>query len=100
MLDPELEDIARRAERLYEEKLKGELEKNHWGQLVVIEPTSGDYYLGRKLDEASAKAHTAHPDRLFFALRIGYPVAVEIGACPQERDAEQLGKKLADRICI
>ena len=79
MLDPELEEVARRAQQLYDDKLKADLEKNHWGEFVTIDPTSGDYYLRRKLNESLLSIYEAHPGRLYYTLRVGHDVAVEIG---------------------
>jgi hypothetical protein len=72
-------DLARRAEDLYECRLKGSLEHSHPGQFVAIEPESGDYYLGRSLSEAIGAARRAHPDRLAYAVRVGQEPAIHIG---------------------
>jgi hypothetical protein len=84
MIDAELADLAKRAEKYYEEELKADLERTHWGWIVAIEPTSGDYFLGRNLTEAGLAAEAAHPDRLYHAVRVGYPVVYEIGGCYSE----------------
>jgi hypothetical protein len=46
---------------------------------VVIEPDSGDCFLGRTLSEAGWAAYKAYPDRRMYGMRIGYSVAVEFG---------------------
>ena len=46
---------------------------------VVIEPDSGDYFLGRTMIQAAEAAYKVYPDRQTYLLRIGYPVAVEFG---------------------
>lgn len=79
MVPPETQELVRQGEELYERKLREQLEVAYWGQFVAIEPTSGDFFVARKLDEAIVAARNAHPDRLAYARRIGYPVAVEIG---------------------
>ena len=71
--------LARRAESIYEQRLKAKLEPEHRGQFVVIEPDSGDYFLGRTLSEAAWAASKVYPDRPMFEMRIGYPVTVELG---------------------
>jgi hypothetical protein len=38
---------------------------NHKGEVIAIEPESGDYFLGENLDSASANALARYPDRLF-----------------------------------
>jgi hypothetical protein len=79
MVSENSQNLARRAELLYEEKLRGELEANHRNSFVAIEPDSGEYFLGQTLSTAIQAARTAHPDRLSFALRIGHPTAVNLG---------------------
>jgi hypothetical protein len=73
-------DLYERADRLYQERLRTELERSHLHSFVAIEPESGDYFLGRTLSEASAAASVAHPDRRCCILRVGHPVALHIGA--------------------
>jgi hypothetical protein len=73
-------ELVQRAEQIYEDRLKAELEKTHKDYFVAIEPASGDYFLGRTLSEASAAAHAKHPDRRSGVLRVGHRVGVQIGA--------------------
>jgi hypothetical protein len=81
MVSPELEAIARRAEQIYDERLRAQLEPTHRGWIVAIEPDSGDYFLGRTLEEASAALEKVHPSKvhLSYALRVGFPSVYEIG---------------------
>jgi hypothetical protein len=72
-------ELARQAEVIYKERLKPRLEAEHRGQFVVIEPDSGDYFLGRTLSEAAWAASKVYPDRPMYGMRIGYPSAVEFG---------------------
>jgi hypothetical protein len=78
MISPKSEDIARRAEQIYQERLKEELERTHRDEFLAIEPDSGDYFLGPTFSAASAAAHKVYPDRVAYVLRIGHPVALEI----------------------
>jgi hypothetical protein len=72
-------EVARRAEQLYEEKLRQELEATHRHSFVAIEPDSQEYFLGVTLSAAIQAARAAHPDRIAFALRIGHSSAVNLG---------------------
>ncbi len=71
--------IARRAQAIYEQRLKTLLESSHWGEFVAIEPDSGDYFFGSSLSEAIRAARQAHPDRVGFAMRVGPQTTVQIG---------------------
>ena len=73
------QDIAKNAERIYEQTLKERLEKTHLDEFVAIEPISGDYFLGRTMSEAIGLARKAHPDRLVHAIRIGHEAALHFG---------------------
>jgi hypothetical protein len=72
-------DVARRANRLYEETLRAKLEQTNRHDFVAIEPDSGEYFFGETLSEAIQASRAAHPDRLAFAMRVGHDAAVHIG---------------------
>jgi hypothetical protein len=82
MASPESEDIVRRAELIYDQRLREEFEPTHKGKFLAIEPDSGDHFLGRRLEEAAAAARRAHPNKTSYVLRIGFPATVEIGNSP------------------
>lgn len=79
MVSPELQELAQRAEQLYEQKLKAHLEPIAMHQFIAIEPISGDFFLGKTMAVASAAALEVYPDRMTHMMRVGHPVAVEIG---------------------
>jgi hypothetical protein len=81
MISPESRGLMRRAEQVYEQCYKAELERTHRDDFVAIEPDSADYFLGRTLSEAAQAAREVYPNRRYYVLRIGHPVTVEIGAC-------------------
>ena len=73
-------DLFDRAERVYEERLRKDLERTHLNSFVAIEPDSGDFFLGRTLSEASAAARAARPDRRCGVLRVGHSATLHMGA--------------------
>ena len=76
-------EIARRAQAIYDDRLKVKLETTHPDAFVAIEPDSGEYFLGKTLSEAIQTARTAHPDRIPFTIRVGHKATVELGVmCP------------------
>ena len=75
------QELARRAEHLYEQRLKAQLEPAHLNEFVAIEPDSGDYFLGGTLSEAAHALRKAHPDRRGFVMRVGHRAAVHLAAC-------------------
>lgn len=73
--------IAEQAKRIYELRWKAELEANHRGQFVAIEPVSESYFLAADFIGAAMAAKSAFPDRTSFVLRIGHAAAFQIGGC-------------------
>lgn len=80
MVSAETKSVIERAKRIYVEQLQAELESLHTHQFVAIEPESGDYFLGKTLDEAVKAARAKHPTRLSHTIRIGHRAAFHMGA--------------------
>jgi hypothetical protein len=86
MLSPDTEQLVERSERLYEERLKAELEANHLHEFVAIEPESGEYFLGPTLSDAAAACRAAHPNRRVYVVRVGHRAAIEMPGLTLLRD--------------
>jgi hypothetical protein len=71
--------IAEQAKRIYELRLKAELEAKHRDQFVAIEPVSESFFLGDQFIDAAMAAKNAYPDRKSFVIRIGHEAAFHIG---------------------
>ncbi len=78
-MDPKSENVAQNAKRIYEERLRGSLEKSHPDKFVAIEPISGDFFLGQTISEAIGASRLKYPDRLAHAIRVGHEAAVHFG---------------------
>ena len=74
------DDLLKRGMKLYEERLKRELEPEHNGEMLAIEVESGDYFLGRTATEAYKKAKEKYPGKEFAFLRVGARAAFFVGA--------------------
>lgn len=72
--------VALKAKAIYEDGMRAELEANHFGDFVAIEPLSRDTYVAKSFIDAALAAKRAHPDRKSFVLRIGHEAAVHLGA--------------------
>ena len=46
--------------------------KEKKGTIAVIEPETGEYFLGKTLTEAVKKAKEKYPGKIFYSIRIGY----------------------------
>ena len=73
------EEIARRGQALYEERLRGIVDARDRGKFLVVDIESGEYEID--VDELAAlqRAKRKNPDAALYILRIGYPAAYRIG---------------------
>ena len=72
-------DVTRRAEIIYSDQLRSDLERDHRNEFVAIEPDSGDFYLGKTPTEAMGQSRVEHPGCLSFIIRVGHTHAIHIG---------------------
>jgi hypothetical protein len=79
MISSQTINVAERAKAIYSQRLQAELETAHPGRYVAIEPLSGEHFLADSFAGAVASARGAHPDRISFVIRIGYPAAIHLG---------------------
>lgn len=70
-------ETVKAGEKIYE-KVKSKYLKEHKGELLVIDPKSGDVFLGKSGHTALAKARKAHPGGFFYTKRIGYNAVEQI----------------------
>jgi hypothetical protein len=70
LIDPEI--IAEKGEKIYQEKLKDVLEKDHKEEFVAIEVETEKYFLGKSPEEALENAKKEFTNRIFHLIRIGY----------------------------
>jgi hypothetical protein len=73
------QDVIQAAKALYTEHLRTQLERDHMGQFVAIEPISTEYFLGKTLSEAVQAARKCFPDRLPHVMRVGLKSAIHFG---------------------
>jgi hypothetical protein len=67
------DEIVEKGQHIYE-AIKDKLEPEHRGEIVAIEVETGDYFLGRRVIEATDKAREKYPDKVFYVARVGFPV--------------------------
>lgn len=74
------EEIARRGEELYEEKLRGQIEtEDNIGRIVSIDIETGDYEIDADPLIAGRRLQARHPDAAIYGKRIGYNAVFAIG---------------------
>lgn len=72
--------IASQAKAVYQADYREQLEAEHYGKYVAIEPQSRESFIAETFIEAAMAAKERHPTRMSFVIRIGYEAAVHIGA--------------------
>ena len=63
--------IFEKGRKIYK-RLKSKLEKKHKGEIIAIEPSSGEYVIGKNELDAALKAQHKFPGKIFDFFRIGY----------------------------
>ncbi|MBC7264319.1 MAG: hypothetical protein H5T64_08155 [Chloroflexi bacterium] len=74
-MDPKSKEAFEAKGRQVYEKIKAQLEKNSPGEIVAIEPESGEYFVGKTLGQANDLAFAKYPDKWMYFVRIGSPEA-------------------------
>jgi len=65
-------------ERIYQD-MKDKL-KNQEGNILAIDPESGDFFIGKNVLEAYHQGNKKHPNKEFFFKRIGAEHTFVVGA--------------------
>lgn len=61
--------------------LRPSIEKKYYGQYIVIEPFSHEYFINPRLADALRQAKNRFPDREFYSARIGFEIVLSLVAC-------------------
>ena len=69
---------SQRADKIYETILPKV--KDLKGQFVAIELDTGDYFIGKTMEEAYDKGSKKYPEKQFYFKRIGFKAALFVGA--------------------
>lgn len=69
------DELVEGGQRFYEEHLRDQLEPEHAGRYVAIEPESGRYFLADTGTEALLEARRVLPESLFYLARVGHAAA-------------------------
>lgn len=70
----DIQKIAEEGARVYE-RIKVDYDPKEKGKFLAIEAESENAYLGNTSAEALELAREAHPNKVFYVVKIGYDVA-------------------------
>jgi predicted Mrr-cat superfamily restriction endonuclease len=76
------DEIADRAKKIYEDKIKAKVEPKENGKFIVIDIESGDHEVDQKMPVASRRLRERRPDCVGYGGRVGYDTAYHIGGRP------------------
>jgi hypothetical protein len=74
-----LEEIARRAQEIYQRDIRDRVMPQHKGKFLVVDIESGDYEIGTDDLQAEDALRARRPEGVFFLLRVGYTGVYKIG---------------------
>lgn len=69
-----IQEIAREGTRIYEE-IKSRYEPQHNGKFLAIDIETKNAYMGEITSDAVEQARAAHPQRVFYVVKIGFSVS-------------------------
>ena len=73
------EEIGRKGQALYQEKIKPLVDPLHYGKFVAIDVESGDYEIGNRMIVASKKLRERRPEAITYGVRVGFLAAYRMG---------------------
>ena len=83
-----IEEMAERGRKLYEERIKASVDPIHYGKFVVIDLDTGDYEIDKRHISAIKKLRERRPGALTYGIRVGFPSAYRSGIMKIRHPAE------------
>ena len=80
------EELSRRGETLYEERLRSAVETpENIGKMLIIDVETGDYEMDTVGIESAHRLQAKHPGAALYGIRIGYKTAESLGGIMERR---------------
>jgi hypothetical protein len=77
------EEIARRANVLYQEQIRAQVEPEQLGKFLALDITTGAYEIDSDELRALDRARTKNPNAVLYLLRVGRATTYRLGATLQ-----------------
>jgi hypothetical protein len=74
------QEVEARGEAIYQANIRGTVQVDHEGEFVVIDIETGDYEIDADDLAATQRLLAKRPEAVLYGLRIGHPVAYQLGA--------------------
>ncbi len=72
------QEIAHKGEEIYAVRLRDALEKDYFGQVVIINIETGEYEIGSDSLAANLRALAKYPGAALYGIRVGFPFVESI----------------------
>lgn len=69
--DEERREFSEKAQRVYRDRLQADLERDHFGKVLALDPESGEYAIGLTFGQASSAFRGQFGTRPAYYLQIG-----------------------------
>ena len=76
------EEVVRRGREIYEREVRAEVEREHEGDFVVVDITTGDWEVDEDDIVASDRALAKNPDAVLYFAKAGHPAAYRLSYHP------------------
>lgn len=76
----EAERIGARGKEIYERRIRQLVEPEHNGEFLVVDVSTGDYFLAQTDIEALDEAEAANPSGSFHMIRVGHRTAYRVSS--------------------
>jgi hypothetical protein len=73
------EEVVRRGREIYDRDVRAEIEREHEGEFVVVDITTGAWEVDEDDVTASDRALAKNPDAVLYFARAGRPAAYRLG---------------------
>lgn len=80
----DIQKIAEAGAKIYE-TIKTQYEPGQNGKFLAIDIDSKDAFVGKTSSEAVEKARKAHPDKIFYVVKIGFSAAETLASLASNR---------------
>ena len=78
-LNPQWREFVEKAKLVYDQTLKSRLEPQHVGELIAVEPDSGEFVLATTIKEMNQSTRLRFGTKPVHLFRVGGGAAVKIG---------------------
>ncbi len=78
-LNPQWREFVEKAKLVYDQTLKSRLEPQHVGELIAVEPDSGEFVLATTINEMNQSTRLRFGTKPVHIFRVGGGAAVKIG---------------------